>query len=199
MASHLTLSGPVHVEPDPIKKSRFIGDGAPVTSADQAMAFIDTIRKRYADARHHCFAWRLQSGDRGFRYSDDGEPGGTGGQPILNHIDGAQLLGVVIVVTRYFGGTKLGKGGLIRAYGGTAGEAIRAAEIIEVQEKSELTIRATYGDIGTIEGVLRGFDITPTSTDYSDSVRVTIDVPIEEADALRALLIESTAGRAQIS
>ena len=189
----------MHVEPDPIKKSRFIGDGAPVTSADQAMAFIDTIRKRYADARHHCFAWRLQSGDRGFRYSDDGEPGGTGGQPILNHIDGAQLLGVVIVVTRYFGGTKLGKGGLIRAYGGTAGEAIRAAEIIEVQEKSELTIRATYGDIGTIEGVLRGFDITPTSTDYSDSVRVTIDVPIEEADALRALLIESTAGRAQIS
>ena len=189
----------MHVEPDPIKKSRFIGDGAPVTSADHAMGFIDTIRERYADARHHCFAWRLQSGDRGFRYSDDGEPGGTGGQPILNHIDGAQLLGVVIVVTRYFGGTKLGKGGLIRAYGGTAGEAIRAADIIEVQEMTELTIRSTYSDVGTIEGVLRGFDINPKNADYSDSVRIIIDVPIEEVDAVRALLVESTAGRIQIS
>ena len=129
MASYLTFATSIQVEPDPIKKSRFIGDGAPITSLGEATAFVEKVRARYPDAGHHCYAWRLNAGDDGFRVNDDGEPGGTGGQPILNHIDGANLRGVVIVVTRYFGGTKLGKGGLIRAYGGTAGDVIRNAEI----------------------------------------------------------------------
>ena len=81
----------------------------------------------------------------------------------------------------------------------TAGETIRAADIIEVQEKTELIIRSEYGDAGTIEGVLRGFEITPKNTDYSDTVCITIDVPIEEADAVRSLLVERTAGRVQVS
>ena len=117
MGTYLTFADAVHVEPEPIKRSRFIGDGAPIASVEEGMAFITDIKTRYPDAGHHCFAWRLAKGDAGFRVNDDGEPGGTGGQPILNHIDGADLRGVVIVVTRYFGGTKLGKGGLIRAYG----------------------------------------------------------------------------------
>ena len=188
----------MHVQPDPIKKSRFIGDGAPVASAAEAQAFVDSIRQRYADARHHCYAWRLQSGDQGFRTSDDGEPGGTAGQPILNHIDGAQLLGVVFVVTRYFGGTKLGKGGLIRAYGGTAGEAIRAATIIEVQQTRTITMRAEYSDLGAIEGVLRGFGLEPKHANYSDAVQLSVDVPIQEASTLCAMLVESTAGRVAI-
>jgi uncharacterized YigZ family protein len=199
MATHLTLAGPVHVEPEPIKKSRFIGDGAPAHSAEEAMAFVDEIRDRYSDAGHHCFAWRLKAGDQGFRTSDDGEPGGTGGPPILNHIDGAALVGVVFVVTRYFGGIKLGKGGLIRAYGGTAGEAIRSAEIIEVRETIPVHIHTSYPDQGTIEGVLRGFALSPSTAEYGAGVHLTVDVPIEEEDALRSMLTEATGGRVDLS
>ena len=134
MAKHLTLAEEAHIEVDPIKRSRFIACGAPMSSAEEAKSFVSRVRAEYPDAGHHCFAWRLDAGDAGFRVSDDGEPGGTAGLPILNHIDGAGLRNVVIVVVRYFGGTKLGKGGLIRAYGGTAGALIRQAEVIEVEE-----------------------------------------------------------------
>ena len=199
MATYLTLQGPVHAEPDPIKKSRFIADGTPVAGLDEAKAFVESIQVRYPDAGHHCFAWRMGQGDLGFRTSDDGEPGGTAGQPILNHIDGARLLGVVFVVTRYFGGTKLGKGGLIRAYGGTAGEAIRTATIIEVQETERLTITADYADQGTIEGIIRGFGLGIEDAQYSERVRLSIPVPVEEVATVRALLIEGTAGRVIIS
>ena len=199
MATHLTLAGPVHVEPEPIKKSRFIGDGAPVISAAEAMAFVDQIRGTYSDAGHHCFAWRLRVGDRGFKTHDDGEPRGTAGPPILNHIDGAGLVGVVFVVTRYFGGIKLGKGGLIRAYGGTAGEAIRAAEIIEVRETTTVHVTTSYADQGTIEGVLKGFQLRPTEVVYGVDVCLSVAVPLEEEAALRVMMMEATGGRAEIT
>lgn len=198
MASHLTFAGPVHVEPEPIKRSRFFGDGAPVATADEAMGFIETIRAKYSDAGHHCFAWRLGVGDQGFRVNDDGEPGGTGGQPILNHIDGAKLRGVAIVVTRYFGGIKLGKGGLIRAYGGTAGEAIAQANIIKVQETESLNITTTYTDQGSVEGVLRSFNLRATEAEYGSDVRLRVAVPVEEMEALRSMLVEATGGRVRL-
>ena len=116
MPSYQTLEDVSVAEPPPSKGSRFIGHAAPIQSAEQAMAYVETIRERYPDASHHCFAWRTQTGDRGWRASDDGEPGGTAGRPILARIDGAELVGVVVVVVRYYGGTNLGKGGLIRAY-----------------------------------------------------------------------------------
>ena len=159
------------------------------------MAFIEVVRARYPDAGHHCFAWRLAEGDQGFRVSDDGEPGGTGGQPILNHIDGASLRGVVIVVTRYFGGTKLGKGGLIRAYGGTAGEAIRAAQIKEVVETNAVTFLCDYSDQGTIESVLRTFQILSTKTLYERNIKTTVHVASEEAGDLKTRLTDATSGR----
>ena len=91
MAKHLTLAAEAHLEVDPIKRSRFIACGAPVSTAEEAMHVVSRVRAEYPDARHHCFAWRLDAGDAGFRVSDDGEPGGTAGSPILNHIDGAGL------------------------------------------------------------------------------------------------------------
>lgn len=159
------------------------------------MAFIETIRSKYPDAGHHCFAWRLAQGDQGFRVNDDGEPGGTGGQPILNHIDGAELQGVVIVVTRYFGGTKLGKGGLIRAYGGTAGEAIKSAQITAVIETRVVTFSCDYSDQGTVESVLRTVHIESTTSTYGANVTVTASVAIEDIDQLKRSLTDATAGR----
>ena len=167
MAKHLTLAAEAHLEVDPIKRSRFIACGTPVSSAEEAMEFVSQVRAEYPDAGHHCFAWRLSAGDAGFRVSDDGEPGGTAGLPILNHIDGAGLRNVIIVVVRYFGGTKLGKGGLIRAYGGTAGALIRNAKLIEVEETSALHVRCAYGDRAQ-SGVLRKRGRAPSR--YGDAV-----------------------------
>jgi uncharacterized YigZ family protein len=186
------------VNPEPIKRSRFFGDGAPIANASEAMAFVGTIQAKYSDAGHHCFAWRLGVGDQGYRVNDDGEPGGTGGQPILNHIDGAELRGVVIVVTRYFGGTKLGKGGLIRAYGGTAGQAIAQANIISVQETASLNITTTYTDQGAVEGVLRSFELRSTEAEYGADVRLRVSVPVEEMEAVQSMLIEATGGRVRL-
>ena len=183
------------MEPDPIKKSRFVGDGAPVSTAEEALAFIERIRQQHPDAGHHCYAWRLAEGDQGFRVSDDGEPGGTAGQPILNHINGANLRGVVIVVTRYFGGTKLGKGGLVRAYGGTAGGAIKAAAIITVVETKDLHFSCAYGDVGIVEGVLRNLAVEPKQSEYGARVRMTVAVPTEAAAGAREQLKDATAGR----
>jgi uncharacterized YigZ family protein len=198
MGQHLTFAAPVHVQPDPIKRSRFFGDGAPIVGAGDAMDFVHQIQGKYNDAGHHCFAWRLGAGDQGFRVSDDGEPGGTAGQPILNHIDGAELCGVVIVVTRYFGGTKLGKGGLIRAYGGTAGEAIAAAQIITVVQTEVVAFECDYGDQGTVDGVLRSFSIEHKNSTYGSAVSVQIDVPTEEVEALKRTLTDATSGRVRL-
>ena len=197
MPSYLTLAIPVHIEVDPIKRSRFIGSASPVNSEAEAQAFIKQVRSRYSDARHHCFAWRLKAGDLGFRSSDDGEPGGTAGPPILAHIDGAGLRGVVIVVTRYFGGTKLGKGGLIRAYGGTAGAAINAGEVIEVIETEPVVIQYGYTDQGVVEGVFRGMGLSPNATNFGADVTSTVPVPVEQVDVLWARLRDATAGRVQ--
>lgn len=186
------------MEPDPIKRSRFYGDGAPITSAAEAMNFVQQIQTTYPDAGHHCFAWRLSAGDQGYRVNDDGEPGGTAGQPILNHIDGANLRGVVVVVTRYFGGTKLGKGGLVRAYGGTAGATISAAEIISVIETKPVTFECDYGDQGTIEGVLRGFNIDRLNSTYGSHVSILAEVPVEHVDALKQTLVDATSGRIRL-
>ena len=198
MPTHLTLAGPVHVEPEPIKRSRFLGDAAPATSAADAMTFVASIRDRYPDAGHHCFAYRLGSSDGDSRVSDDGEPGGTGGQPILNHIDGAELRNVVIVVTRYFGGTKLGKGGLIRAYGGTAGRAIAAGTVVEVEERRSVSIRCSYADQGPVEGILRGARAESIGSEFSSDVRLIAAIPTESVPAVTTLIVDATAGRAQV-
>lgn len=163
------------------------------------MAFVEAIRSRYSDAGHHCFAYRLGAGDDGFRVSDDGEPGGTAGQPILNHIDGANLRNVVIVVTRYFGGTKLGKGGLIRAYGGTAGEAIAASAIVEVRETQTIVVECSYADQGAIEGIVRAMEAESIQADFGAAVRLSVALPTEVVDAAIDAIVEATSGRAHVT
>ena len=160
------------------------------------MAFVQSVRERHSGAGHHCFAYRLGPGDNAFRVSDDGEPSGTGGQPILNHIDGASLQNVVIVVSRYFGGVKLGKGGLIRAYGGTAGDVIAAADVIAVRETSRVSVRCSYADQGAVEGVIRSAEGRVVDATFGTEVALTARVPTESADPVHARIGEATAGRA---
>ncbi len=199
MPSFLTLSEPAHVESEPIKGSRFIGDAAPVDSEQEAQAFVTAIKSAHPGANHHCFAWRLQDGDEGFRAHDAGEPSGTAGKPILARIEGLGLRGVVVVVTRYFGGTKLGKGGLIRAYGGTAAKTLADAALLEVRETQTLTLRFNYSDQGTILSVLRQFNLIPSSESFEEDVTFTANVPVEDVPSLTLQLRERTAGRVEAS
>jgi uncharacterized YigZ family protein len=195
MPSFLTLAAPAHVEPEPIKGSRFIGDASAVESEQEAQAFVTTIKKEHPNANHHCFAWRLQAGDQGFRTQDAGEPGGTAGKPILARIDGQNLRGVVVVVTRYFGGKKLGKGGLIRAYGGTAGKTLEQASLLEVRETRRVTLQFGYSDQGAITSTLRHFDLSPSSESFKERVTFTAQVPVEEVVSLNEQVQDRTAGR----
>lgn len=197
MPTYLTFAEPVSAEPEPIKKSRFLANGAPIASPEEAMAWVATIEARYPDARHHAYAWRLAT-TREARTHDAGEPGGSAGPPILNHLDGAKLEGICMVVTRYFGGTKLGVGGLIRAYGGAAGEAIRAAEIVEVRATRQVLVDLSYAEQGSVEGVLRGFGLELRSPIYSERISASLDVPLEDVEAVKAALIEATSGRIRL-
>ena len=198
MPSHLTIGSHCQIEAPPTKKSRFIADAFPVSDETEANRCVEQIRATFPDASHHCFAWRLQEGDRGWRSSDDGEPGGTAGQPILARIDGADLRGVLVVVTRYFGGTKLGKGGLIRAYGGAAALALQRAEIIEVRQTSTMHIDITYADQGAVQGALRALGLEPSDTDFGARVTIGVAVPVEDVESLTAKIRDRTAGRAQV-
>jgi len=198
MPYRLSLEAPNAAEPPPSKGSRFIGHIAPVQNAEEAMAFVATMRSRYPDATHHCYAWRTETGDRGWRASDDGEPSGTAGRPILARIDGAGLVGVVAVVVRYYGGTKLGKGGLIRAYGGAAAAAIDGASIVSVRETRALVFTIAYGDQGAVQSVLRQFELEPRQEQFDADVTLVIDVPTEEHDRLWLAISDRTGGRATL-
>ena len=127
------------------RKSIFIGEARPVTTEDEALAFIDAVKKRYPDARHHVYAYVLRENSI-MRFSDDGEPQGTAGMPVLDVIRKNGLTNTVIVVTRYFGGTLLGTGGLVRAYTAAALGAIENAEIITYDVYVSVNIETTYSD-----------------------------------------------------
>lgn len=194
-----TVRAPRRHEIPKIKGSRFIASVAPAASAAAALAFVEARRTEFRDATHNCFAWRLAVGDGGFRYSDDGEPSGTAGRPILQEIDGRGLAQVVVVVTRYYGGTKLGTGGLVRAYGGAAAAALETAPIIEVPVVEALRLTYDYALTGAVEGVLARFDLSPTQADYGAAVEVEVSVPVEVVEAVRQALGEATAGRIAIA
>jgi uncharacterized YigZ family protein len=190
-----TIAEPIRYEIDKIRGSRFIADLAPASSAAEAMAFVERIRNEFPDATHHCFAWRLPGGEA--RSSDDGEPAGTAGKPILNQLQGQELEGVVAVVTRYYGGTKLGAGGLVRAYGGAARAAIDAARIVERRVMALVEIRHRYELSGPVKGVLAAFHTEEVSADYGTDVAMRVRVPVEDAERLIEELRDATAGQAR--
>jgi len=196
--SYRTLAAPLEHEPEKIKGSRHIANVFPVKNQQEIDTALESVRSRMSGANHHAYAWRLGRGENDFRYSDDGEPSGSAGRPILKHIDGQAVTDVLVVVTRYFGGTKLGTGGLVRAYGGAAQEALELADIVEVIPHATIRIQHAYEDSGALASVCNTFDLQPTNSDYGTQVYVEISVPQTQADEFARAVRDATAARARI-
>lgn len=180
------------------KKSRFIADTKPVESEEEALEFIESVRKKYWDARHHCFAYCVGDKNQVVRCSDDGEPSQTAGRPMLDVLLGEELHDVCVVVTRYFGGTLLGTGGLVRAYSEAAREGIRNSRVLEKCLGRRMGIDTDYTGIGKIQYILAQRQITVLHTEYTDKVRLEVMVPSGEAMGLEAEITEGTSGRAAV-
>ncbi len=181
-----------------VRGSRFIGEAIHVPGEDSARSAIETIRKASFDATHHCFAYRLGPiGDR-FRTGDDGEPTGTAGQPILQQIVARDLTDTAVVVTRYFGGIKLGRGGLIRAYGEAAGAALDQAKVQEYLTMVSFAIRFDYDDTSAAMRAVDSVSGRITSSQYSDHTDLTVDVRASVAETFESNLTQMLAGRGEI-
>ncbi len=198
MPSFLTLAKSSHLEAPPIRGSRFIGHASPIESAEQALAHVQGLREQYGGANHHCYAWRLSGTDHAWRVFDDGEPSGTAGLPILARIDGAGLRGVIVVVTRFFGGTKLGRGGLVRAYGGTAGLLLDQAEFVTRQQCRPVRLHLEYGDHGIIRAVLASHGLQPESETFDQRIHLSVAVPIDDLEEFGTEIRDRTAGRVEL-
>ena len=180
------------------KKSRFIADIRPVSTEEEALAFIEEIRKKYWDARHHCYAYILGERGQQSRCSDDGEPSQTAGRPMLDVLTGEGLTDVCAVVTRYFGGTLLGTGGLVRAYSGAVKEGLSQCVLMEKRPGRELAVTASYGDVGKVQYLAAQAGIETLDTVYEADVRFSFLVSLEEEGGFVKKLTEGTAGRAKI-
>jgi len=193
--TYRTLARAERAEIKKIKGSRFIAHGFPFAGEEHLAAEIHRLRDEFRDADHHCYAWR--KGER-FRYSDDGEPSGSAGKPILQQIDGGGLDRVAVVVTRFFGGTKLGVGGLIRAYANAARELFDRAEIVEVVPYRVVAVTIPYESSGAVASVANTFGVEPADSEFGERVRHTFQVALDRVDAFMLALTEQTAGRAEI-
>ncbi len=180
------------------KKSRFIGEIFSVESEEEALEIIEKVKKQYWDARHHCFAYVLNGNQIVERFSDDGEPGGTAGKPILDVIKGAELKNVLIVVTRYFGGTLLGTGGLVRAYTSASREGLANSLIITKISGFKLRINTDYTELGKIQYILGQRNIPILETEYTDVVSITIVVSKEEEKDIVNNVTESTNAKSKV-
>lgn len=178
------------------KRSRFMAEIRPADTEEQALAFTQEVRKTYWDAGHHCFAYRIGRQNQIVRASDDGEPSQTAGKPILDVLAGRELHNVCAVVTRYFGGTLLGTGGLVRAYSQAVKEALKDCVILKKQPGFRLEVDTDYNSVGKIQYITAQMGITELEARYTDRAAFTYMVPIEELAALKSKLTEATAGRA---
>lgn len=180
------------------KKSEFIGYIAPVKTNDEAVAFINEIKAMHRKARHNVYAYILRE-DNISRYSDDGEPQGTAGVPVLEVLQKRGLTDVCVVVTRYFGGILLGGGGLLRAYSHAASIACDAAHIMDMRLCHRLTIKTDYNLYGKINYILPNFDVITVNCDFADAVTLEILVMSDKLEALRKELTEVTNNSAKVT
>ncbi|MFT4105432.1 MAG: YigZ family protein [Lacrimispora sp.] len=180
------------------KKSRFIACTRPVKTEEEALAFIEEMRKTYWDARHHCYAWVIGKKGEHKRCSDDGEPAQTAGRPILDVLEGEGVVGACVVVTRYFGGTLLGTGGLVRAYSGAAQEGLKSSVVLTVEPGETFSLTADYNGIGKIQYMLAQEGITVLGSGYTDKVELTILVPQEKAGKIQTEIADITGGQAEV-
>ncbi|WP_121744041.1 IMPACT family protein [Natronorubrum halophilum] len=202
--TYRTVAGPATAD-FVVQGSEFIGHVRPVESVEAAEAFIDAVGEEYADATHNVPAYRVRTGDESERESqflreyssDDGEPSGSAGKPALNVMAQREIENCAVVVTRYYGGTNLGVGGLVRAYSRAVKAAIDAADIVEERPHESVSITVEYDDSGTVRGILEseGYEF---EADYQATVSFVVRVPLEEADAFRDRLRSATSGRVDL-
>jgi uncharacterized YigZ family protein len=173
------------------RHSRFLARAAPAGTAEAALAFLAEVRD--PAATHNCWAYRIGAA---YRSSDDGEPAGTAGRPILAAIDGQGYDRVMVVVTRWYGGIKLGAGGLVRAYGGAAAECLRTAQRIPLLAMRTLQLQAGFDDLGAVHAALAGFGAEKLEESFTaDGLRLRVSLPADRADALRAHLRDASRDR----
>jgi len=182
-----------------VKGSRFIAEAFPVETVASAEARIAGVRKRAYNATHHCSAYRVGTGGEHFRYNDDGEPSGSAGPPILRQIDARELTNTLVVVTRYFGGTKLGVGGLARAYGAAASEALDASVIEERILRVPVRLRFAYADTSPAMHTIERFHAEIMETHYGEATELVVGVRRSEAQAFVEAFTEALAGRGSAS
>lgn len=178
-----------------IRHSRFVAHAARVDSQADTLDFFESVAD--SAATHNCWAWRL---DYQYRFNDDGEPASTAGRPILAAIEGKELDHVMVVVTRYFGGTKLGVGGLIRAYSGSTAKCLDQASIIDIQPKCVCTIKAAFHWTGQVYAALETCNAVKLSEEFLDEgVSIEVEIPKNELQKLKSLLRDTTRGEVGVS
>lgn len=196
--SEWTLSRPMHWEAPAIKGSRFIANLASADRVEEAEKYIAEIRQHFIDASHNCFAWRIGHDGQLVRASDDGEPAGSAGRPMLQILEGRRLINVVAVITRYYGGTKLGVGGLVRAYSGTLATAIEQADLERVIPMLPLCLRFAFKDENRVLTVLHKHDLSPDQVNYTSAVNMKIHVPADLQSELIQHLENALSGNIRI-
>ncbi len=179
------------------KKSRFIGQVQHAESVSEAMAFVEAVRRKHADATHNVWAYVLADGQ--MRWSDDGEPGGTSGQPTLNVFRSANVCDVVCVVTRYFGGILLGSGGLVRAYSKAASMALEAAGRARMAEWQSVAVECSYAHYERLRRLLEGEGAQDMAGDFAEFVTVTCLLPAGVPEQIGGRITDMTAGGARMS
>ena len=180
------------------KRSKFIAIALPVRTVDEVKSHLEVYQKKYYDARHNCTAYIIGRNRELKRCSDDGEPGGTAGKPMLEVLLSEGITNVVVIVTRYFGGTLLGTGGLVRAYTQAVKEGLADAGIRTMIYGVCFTLKLAYTDVGKIQYLLANEQITIGESRYTQNVEFDLQIPKERAEEIRRKLTEATAGRIQI-
>ncbi|MFB6279567.1 MAG: YigZ family protein [Salinibacter sp.] len=195
--TYRTIDEPARAE-QTVEGSRFLAEAMPVSDRRAVTERIETIREREHTATHHCTAYRLGREGEDFRYDDDGEPSGTAGPPLLRQIDARDLTNTLVVVTRYFGGTELGTGGLARAYGDAASAALDRASVVEHVVRTPVRVRFDYDDTAPAEQVLRQFDTEVQESTYTDVTTLTVGVRQSEVDAFVDAFTNALSDRGEV-
>ena len=191
------LASPAEIELK-IKGSRFIARARPVRTREDVAREVDAIRRRDHDASHHCTAFRIGADGEDWGFSDDREPSGTAGRPMLRHIEGHDLTDALVVVTRYFGGTKLGTGGLIRAYGDATRAVLEAAPVRSIVNRKEVRLSFDYSDTSPAMHVLQKFDTRILETSYGKRTTIRLGVRRSQHDEFVRAFVDALAGRGEI-
>jgi len=189
-----------------VQGSEFVGYASPVGTVEAAEAFVGEVRDRHGDATHNvpCYRVRVESGGPGGGHmlreyqSDDGEPTGSAGKPALNVLQQRDVENAVVVVTRYYGGTNLGVGGLARAYSRAVKDAVDAVGVVEQRPRERFAVTVEYDDSGTVRGILESADCE-FEADYGEDVAFDVTVAVEDAGGLRERIADATSGRADVS